>query len=219
MRAADEGFDDPQGQAPVLRIESVHRFIQDEQFRILDEGAGKQAEALLAAGQSQIGAVRQVFNAKKGHPFPAALQLSGAGMQAQADRVEKAAGDDLQGREVLPVSPVHLGADIADVALDFPDTFPRAARVPEQGDLAGVGLGIVGADQGQEGGFAGTVFPTDRPMLSFPDDPVQAVEDCTGAVADRHGIAAHDLRRRAFRIECNLRQIPLRQGKNAGLRV
>ena len=40
VRTADEGLDDVADLAAVRGIQSVHRFVQDEQFRILHEGAG-----------------------------------------------------------------------------------------------------------------------------------------------------------------------------------
>ena len=127
-----------------------------------------------AAGESQIRPLRQSFDTEDSHPFAAPCQLFRTGVQAKADRVEKAAGDDVQRREVFPISPVHFRADIADMTLNFPDALTRPAGMPEKGDLAGVCLRIVGADQGQEGGLAGAVFSADGPMFPFPDNPTEA---------------------------------------------
>ena len=80
VRTADERLDDVKDPAAMGRIESVHGFIQDQQFRILDEGAGEQAEALLTAGESQIRPLRQSFDTEDSHPFAAPCQLFRTGV-------------------------------------------------------------------------------------------------------------------------------------------
>ena len=95
VRTADKSLDDMQDTAAMDRIETVHRFVQDQQFRILDKGSCEKAEALFTAGESQIGAFRQSFYTEDSHPLAAPGQLFRTGVQAQADRIEEAAGDDV----------------------------------------------------------------------------------------------------------------------------
>ena len=51
--AATEGFDDVFYKTAVAVVESVERFIENQQFRILDKGSCQENEALFAAGEFQ----------------------------------------------------------------------------------------------------------------------------------------------------------------------
>ena len=127
-RPVAEGVDDAAHEDAVPRVQPVQGFVQDEQLGVLDEGAGQEAEALLAAAEGEEGASLQVADAEGLHPPTAGVQFLRLGATVEADAVVQAAGHDIQGGQVLEVGAVHLGADVADVALDFPDALARAAR-------------------------------------------------------------------------------------------
>jgi len=43
---------------------------------------------------------------------------------------------------------VHLGTDVADAFLDLPDALAGAATAPEEVDVAGIALGVIGSIPG-----------------------------------------------------------------------
>ena len=59
----------------VVRVEAVHRLVKDQELRILDEGAGEQAEPLLAAGEPQLRPLREPLYPEDTHPCTADIQL------------------------------------------------------------------------------------------------------------------------------------------------
>ena len=65
----DEGFDDAFGHFGTRGVEAVEGLVKDEEFGVFDEGAGEQAEALLAAGEFEEGALGDVSDAENFHPF------------------------------------------------------------------------------------------------------------------------------------------------------
>lgn len=71
VAALAEGVDDFLYHFAVEGVESVQGLVEDEQLGVLDEGAGQEYQALLAAGELQEGAVGKVFDAKEAHPHTA----------------------------------------------------------------------------------------------------------------------------------------------------
>lgn len=85
VRDDDEGdvglgavvLDDLGGHQSVRVIEPVERFVEDEEVGGFDESAGEEAEALLAAGHTEEGAVCEVVDAEASHPGETGLALLG----------------------------------------------------------------------------------------------------------------------------------------------
>ena len=198
----------------------MQRLVEHIERRILDEGAGHQAEPLLPAGQPQERLVRQLGNPELPHPTPRTGVLLRRWMPIQPFGIEKAARDDVQRRRIHLEGPVQLRADKADFPLDVPDGLPRAARTAEQFDVTGIGLRVVGANQAQERTFAAAVGPGQRPVLPFPHRPVQRIQDHALPVADGH--AAHpDYGRRQDGVQIRLQRhllprLPVRDGNHVG---
>ena len=211
-RPAAEGLDDAAHEGAAARVQPVQRLVQDQQRGVLDEGAGQEAQALLAAGEGEERTLVEGADAKRVHPPAARLQLLRLRTAVEPDAVVQAAGHDVQRGEVLQVGAVHLGADVADVPLDVPDALARAPLPPEEGDVAGVGLGIVGTDQAEERRLPCPVLAGQGPALAPAHHPVQTVQDGAAAVADADPAEAHHLVRPVVRL-------PGRQARDAPLRV
>ena len=78
------------------------------------------------------------------------------------------------------------------MALDVPDAFARPATEPEEADVAGVGLRVVGTDERQQRRLAAAVLPREGPPLAVPYLPVEVVEDGAVAVAYAHLVHLDD---------------------------
>ena len=142
---------------PLGLVQPLQGFIQDVERRILDEGAGHQAHALLAAGQPQERSLRQVADSEFLHPSAGNLLLLLGWLPEEAFRVEVTARDDIQRSGVLPEGAVQLRAHETDLALDVPDSLASAAGTAEEFDVMGIGLGIVSIDETQERALATAV--------------------------------------------------------------
>lgn len=89
---------------------------------------------------------------------------------------------------------MDFGAGVADAGLEGEEGETRGAgggeaRVGEEGDGEGVGLRVVGEQEGEEGGFAGAVGAKDAPALTAANGPVQAA---AGEAVDGLGPVAED---------------------------
>ena len=146
VRDDDEGdvglsavvLDDLRGHQAVGVVESVEGLVEDEEVGGFDEGAGEEAEALRAAGHTEEGAVCEGVDAETSHPGETGLALLGPRTNVESSHI----------------SAMHLWTDVADMALDVPDAFSRAAFSTKEFNITGVGLWVVGADEAEEGGFA-----------------------------------------------------------------
>jgi hypothetical protein len=49
----------------------------------------------------------------------------------------------------MMIGTMHLGRDIANMALDLPDALARTSFPAKQTDVTGIGLRIVGANEGE----------------------------------------------------------------------
>lgn len=88
--------------------------------------------------------------------------------------------EDLADRQVLGEEGVDLGTGLPDAGLDVEDGDARFARPGQAGagedpDGERVGLRVVGADEGEERGFAGAVGAEDAPTLATADGPLEAL--------------------------------------------
>ena len=162
VRDDDEGdvglrtvvLDDLRGHQAVGVIESVEGLVEDEKVGGLDEGAGEEAEALLAAGHAKEGAVCEVVDAEASHPGETGLALLGTRTNVESNAVVQSAGDDVNSWQIAHISAMHLWTDVADVALDVPDAFSCAALSSKEFYITGVGLWVVCADKAEKRGFA-----------------------------------------------------------------
>ena len=192
MRDDDEGdvglsavvLDDLRGHQAVGVVESVEGLVEDEEVGGFDEGAGEEAEALFAAGHAKEGAVCEVVDAEASHPGETGLALLGTRTNVESNAVVQSAGDDVNSWQIAHISAMHLWTDVADVALDVPDAFSRAAFASKEFNITGVGLWVVGTDEAEECGFAGAVGALQCPVLAAADGPREVVEDGALAVAD-----------------------------------
>ena len=142
-------FDDAGGEQSIGFVEPVEGFVEDEQIRRFDEGTCQEAETLFAAADAEERAVGQVLDAEASHPHEARLALFRARTHIEPHAVVEPAGNDIYGGQVAHVASVHLRADVADVAFDVPDALACASAAPEEFDVAGVGLRIVGTNEAE----------------------------------------------------------------------
>ena len=177
----------------MTEVEAVEGLVEDEQFGVLDKGSGQEAEALLAAAQAQKGVVRQMVDTEDAHPAETGVALLGTRTYVETHGVAQPAGHDVDGREVLHVGAVHLGAYVADVSLYLPDTLARAAAVAEELYVTGVGLRIVGTDEREQRALSTAVGAAQRPSLALAHRPVQLAQDGAFAIADAHAAEAQYL--------------------------
>lgn len=138
----------------VAGIQTVQRFIENQQVGVLDKGASQQAQTLLATGQLQESSVCQMTDAEYLHPMHATFLLLGARTEIETNGVGQAACHDVYGGYVLDVCTMHFGTDVSDAPLDVPNAFACASPMPEKTDVAGIALWIVGTDKAQQGTFS-----------------------------------------------------------------
>lgn len=148
--AATEGFDDVFYKTAVAVVESVERFIENQQFRILDKGSCQENEALFAAGELQETTVFKTFQSEDFHPEAALVHIFFLRLYIEAYGIHQAACHDADGWQVALVRAVKLRRYVADVFLDVPDAFAAASRIVEEGDVAGITLRIIGTNQTEE---------------------------------------------------------------------
>ena len=141
----------------------MERFIENQQFRILDKGSCQENEALFAAGELQE---TTVFKPSSPNTFiqKAALSISSLRLYIEDLQVHQTACHDADGWQVALVRAVKLRRYVADVFLDVPDAFAAASRIVEEGDVAGVTLRIIGTNQTEERTFSGSVLSAQKPI-------------------------------------------------------
>ena len=177
-------FYDACGHDAVGFVETMEGFVEDEQVRGFYEGSSQETKTLLATADAEKGAVRQMLDAEASHPRKTGLALLGAGSDVEPYTVVEPTGNNIYGRKVAHVGTIHFGADITDVLLDVPDALTRAAAASEQFDIAGIGLGIVGAYEAEECALAGTIGTLQRPMFATMHRPREVAENGALAIAD-----------------------------------
>ena len=167
--------------------------VENQQVGVFDEGACHEHHALLAAGEVEEGAVGQLVDAEEAHPPEALLALVGGGAHVEAYGVLESAGYDMQGGQVTVVAAMHLGRDVAYASLDVPDAHAcLALTVAEESDVAGVALWVVGTDEREQRGLAGSVLAGEGPVLALTDGPVEVAQNGALAVADGDVVEADD---------------------------
>ena len=164
-------LDDLGGHQSVRVIEPVERFVEDEEVGGFDEGAGEEAETLLAAGHTKEGAVCEVVDVEASHPGEAGLALLGTRTNVEPNAVVQSAGNDVNSWQITHVGAVHFWTDVADVALDVPDAFSRAALSSKELNITGVSLWVVGTNEAEERRFARAVGALQCPVLAAADVP------------------------------------------------
>ena len=131
---------------------------------------------------------------EQAHPPQALLALVGRGTDIETHRVLETARHNMQRWQVAMVAAVHLGRDVAYASLDVPDAHAcLALTVAEESDVAGVALWVVGTDEREQRGFAGSVLAGEGPVLALTDSPVEVAQDGALAVADGDVVEADDL--------------------------
>ena len=81
--------DDPKDESPINAVESLARFVEDEEWWLLDESAGDEEEALLPEAQRA-----ERLGGERGHaddfePLAGNLELGRVGFLIKADTVEE----------------------------------------------------------------------------------------------------------------------------------
>ncbi len=169
--------DDLFREVAVLLVESVEWFIEDEQFGLLDEGPCQKHKPLLPVGEVSERSLGEGIYAEDAHPVEALPTLRVGECPVESDGVGEPAGNHLYGRNISLIGAVHLGTYIAYSLLDVPDALPCSTTMAEEGDVAGVCLRIVGADERQQRTFSRTVRALDGPVLTLADGPREVTED------------------------------------------
>ena len=121
-------------------VQSVKRFVKNKQIGILDEGARQKTQTLLAAGEFEERAVGNCFDAETLHPLLTLSALLGTGTMIETDGIREAGSHNVDGGNVLLISAMEFGRDVADVLLDLPDALSGASLASEEFDVAGVAL-------------------------------------------------------------------------------
>lgn len=85
-------------QPTVVHIKTVKRFVQYQQFRILDKRTCQQYQSLLAAGKLQETTVFQSGNTENIHPPFADTRIFLLSLPVQANGIIQSAGHDVDGR-------------------------------------------------------------------------------------------------------------------------
>ena len=184
-RTTTEGVDNLLHQLAIAGIEAMQRLVEDEQLGVFDKGTCQQAKTLLTTGKGKKIAVAQMSNAKHIHPPFAHGQLLGMSATIKPDRIVKTRCDNVNGRQILQVSTMHLGRDVTDVFLDFPNAFTRTPTTVEKCDVARVRLWIVGTYKTQQSGLSCAIFTRQGPSFTIQHRPVKCVQYGAFAIADR----------------------------------
>ena len=171
----------------------MERLVENEQVRIFDKGPYKEDQALLPARELEIVALTQVLNAKEPQPEVDPLKILVFNFLIQSYGVIEAASNDIFHRERFAIRLEYLGADVAYMFLNVPDTFARTAPAAKERHIAGIALRIVSTDDAEQGGLACPVLSLQGPVLAASDEPVEIFEYCAIAVLDAHVTQAQDL--------------------------
>ena len=173
VRTLAELTDNLTDKTAIAVVEPMQGFVEDEEFGVFDESPGQEAEALLTAAEAKERCVGHLFDAEDMHPSQAGSSPLWTRTDIESDGVTQSAGYHVDGWNVFKVCSMHFGADVTDVSLYLPDALARATTPPEELDVAGVGLRIVGTDQAEQSAFAGAVSATQGPSLAFANGPVE----------------------------------------------
>ena len=172
----------------------MKRFVENEQIGVLDEGACQEAQTLFSAGELEESAVGNSFDAEALHPFLTFCPFLRPRAMIQTDRIRKTGSHNVDGGNVLLISAMELGRNIADVLLDLPDALSAAAFASEEFNVAGIALRVVGADEREQRALAGAVLAAKRPTVALVHHPVQVLQDRTVAVAYGDIVETENLR-------------------------
>ena len=179
-----DAVDDSEDERTVDRVEPLAGFVQDKKWRLFDESASDEKEALLAETQRTERSVGKLSHAYDFEPLFSDLQLGGIGFLIKADTVEESGDNDGEGIGADAVLLMKSGRDDAEMIFDIPDCFTLTAAHSHDGNVVGVALGVISADEIDQSGFAAAIGATDFPMLAAFDKPVESGDDFPSSVND-----------------------------------
>ena len=119
-------------QIAVAKVQSMKRFVENQQVWTFHECASQQNQSLLTTRHFKEFAISQMSDAKHVHPFHTLVFLFLFRGEVKPDGIFQSTGHNLQGRDVLLVASMHLWRYVADAFLDVPDALTRAALVSEE---------------------------------------------------------------------------------------
>ena len=90
-----------------------------------------------------------MLDAEYAHPPSAFLAFGFICSGVETYGILQSACHHLYHRDVMMIGTMHLGRDIANMALDLPDALARTSFPAKQTDVTGIGLRIVGANEGE----------------------------------------------------------------------
>ena len=122
----------------VVSIQTVKRFIQNQQLRVLHKSTCQQCQPLFSTGKLQKRVVFQFRNTKYIHPPFADGHLFRLGTFVKPDAVMKPTGHDFNSRQIFEISTMHLRTYIANMLFNFPNTLPCTPLPPEKADVTSI---------------------------------------------------------------------------------
>ena len=135
---------------PLLHhVEPVERFIENEQWSILDESACKQSHTLLAARQRAHHSVGSVSYSQSIKPLLRPLAHIGRDAAEAAHIVVKTRSHHSGCVFAIIEIEMHLGRYVANAALDVPDALATPTSAVEECNVVAIALWIIGIDEAQ----------------------------------------------------------------------
>jgi len=185
----NDAVDDAKDESSINGVESLAGFVEDEEWRSFDESAGDKEEALLPEAQRA-----ERLGGERGHaddfePLAGNLELGRVGFSVEADTVEESRNDDREGIGADAILLVEGRGNDAEVVFNVPDRFALAPAHTHYRDLVGITLGVVTADEVDEGGFSAAVGPADFPVMPTFNEPVEGGNDFAATM--HHGDLLH----------------------------
>ena len=142
-----EGFNNLLYPTTIISIQTVKRFIQNQQLRIFNKGTCQQRQALFSTGKLQERFIFQFGDAKYIHPPFTNSHLLRLGAFVQSDTVMKTTGHDFNSRQILEIGTVHLRTYISNMFFNFPNTLSCSSLSSEKADITSIGLWIICTDK------------------------------------------------------------------------
>ena len=114
-------IDDGLHQIAMAEIQTMKGFVENQQIGRFDKGSRQQYQTLFATRHLKELTISQMLDVKDIHPFETTLFLHLRRTGVEANGIFQSAGHNLYRRDVLFVTPMHLGRYVADMFLDIPD--------------------------------------------------------------------------------------------------
>jgi hypothetical protein len=162
---------------PVGPVESLARFVENQQRWLLDERAGEQDHALQSSRKGEVWASSERQQPQTVEPLASNAALSRADLLRRTNNIPETRLDHLEACHFPTEIEMQLGRHPADATFDFPNGLASSTLATEYKHSIGVKLWIVTSYQAEQRGLSRAIRTQQGPLFTSPNSPRKVAQD------------------------------------------